>query len=66
MQEFYDKLPELIRKHSKIAIATVISAKGSTPRKVGAKIMVLPDGATNGTLGGGKLELLVTGCDGGP
>jgi xanthine dehydrogenase accessory factor len=57
---FYEKLTELIRTHSKLALATVIDASGSTPREVGAKMVVLPDGTIYDTLGGGKLELLVT------
>ena len=60
MTGFYENLSELIRTHSKLALATVIDTSGSTPREVGAKMVVLPDGTTFDTLGGGKLELLVT------
>jgi xanthine dehydrogenase accessory factor len=35
------------------ALATIISTKGSTPRKVGAKMLVFPDGHFLGTIGGG-------------
>jgi len=59
MHEFYDILPELIRSNSKLAIATVLQTQGSTPREVGAKMAILPDGTIHGTIGGGKLELLV-------
>ena len=59
MHEFYDRLPELIRSNSKLAIATVLQTQGSTPREVGAKMAILPDGTIHGTIGGGKLELLV-------
>ncbi|WP_455392214.1 XdhC family protein [[Eubacterium] cellulosolvens] len=59
MTEFYDKLSDLIKTHSKLAIATVTQSKGSTPREVGAKMAILPDGKIHGTIGGGKLELLV-------
>lgn len=38
------------------AIATVISTKGSTPRKAGAKLLVWPDGRTVGSIGGGCSE----------
>ncbi len=60
MHEFYDKLSELIKTHSKLALATVTQVTGSTPREAGAKMVVLPDGSIHGTIGGGKLELLVT------
>ncbi|HAU32496.1 MAG: Xanthine and CO dehydrogenases maturation factor XdhC/CoxF family-like protein [Desulfotomaculum sp. 46_296] len=38
------------------ALATVVSTSGSTPRKAGAKMMVSPDGAITGTIGGGVFE----------
>ena len=60
MHEFYDKLLELIKANSKLALATVVQTTGSTPREVGAKMVVLVDGTTHGTLAGGKLELIVT------
>ncbi|MBI5624632.1 MAG: XdhC family protein [Elusimicrobia bacterium] len=41
------------------ALATVISASGSTPRDAGAKMIVYEDGGFAGTVGGGKLESLV-------
>ena len=40
------------------ALVTIVSTKGSTPREVGAKMIVRPDGSTAGTVGGGKLEAL--------
>ncbi|KRE99393.1 sulfurylase small subunit [Paenibacillus sp. Soil766] len=35
------------------ALATVIRTKGSTPRKVGAKMIIYGDGTIAGTIGGG-------------
>jgi xanthine/CO dehydrogenase XdhC/CoxF family maturation factor len=35
------------------AIATIISKKGSTPRNIGSKMIVLRDGEIFGTIGGG-------------
>jgi Xanthine and CO dehydrogenases maturation factor, XdhC/CoxF family len=40
------------------AIATIISAEGSTPRNT-AKMIIQSDGSTSGTIGGGPLELYV-------
>jgi len=42
-----------------IAIVTVISTKGSVPRKAGAKMLVWPDGRTLGSIGGGCSEGMV-------
>lgn len=35
------------------ALATILSTKGSTPRKVGSKMLIDPDGEHVGTIGGG-------------
>ena len=35
------------------ALATIVSTKGSTPRKVGARMLVDPDTGLVGTVGGG-------------
>ena len=35
------------------ALATIVSTKGSTPRKVGARMIVAPDTGLVGTVGGG-------------
>jgi len=50
------KLVELEQQGSRAVLATVVSAYGSTPRKVGARMLVFPDGQTFGTLGGGCAE----------
>ncbi|HEY0254757.1 MAG TPA: XdhC family protein [Kofleriaceae bacterium] len=42
-----------------VAIASVIGAKGSTPRHLGARMVVASDGAQFETVGGGKIEQLV-------
>ena len=40
----------------KSAICIVVTAKGSTPGKVGSKMIVYADGTIRGTIGGGNLE----------
>lgn len=40
----------------KIALATIIGTKGSTPRKAGACMTIRPDGRVMGTIGGGCSE----------
>lgn len=42
--------------HENMAIITVLSYKGSVPRKPGAKMLVWPDGRIMGSIGGGCLE----------
>jgi xanthine dehydrogenase accessory factor len=37
-------------------LCTVVAAGGSTPRSVGARMIVYPDGCSRGTIGGGALE----------
>lgn len=49
---------ELQDKGVTFAIATIISAKGSTPRSI-AKMIVTSDGRITGTIGGGLAELYV-------
>ncbi|RMG95254.1 MAG: xanthine dehydrogenase [Chloroflexi bacterium] len=39
-----------------VVLATVVQAKGSVPRRAGAKMLVYEDGRTLGTIGGGEME----------
>jgi xanthine dehydrogenase accessory factor len=38
------------------ALVTLVAARGSSPREAGARMVVRPSGAFNGTIGGGVLE----------
>ena len=40
-------------------LATVIDVNGASPAKIGAQIVLLDDGTTAGTVGGGKLEAAI-------
>ena len=45
--------------HSEIqksAQCIIVETKGSTPRKIGAKMIVFEDGSIQNTIGGGNLE----------
>lgn len=55
----FSELPALLERHGRLAMATIVSAVGSTPRETTARMLVLPDGSTAGTIGGGKFESLV-------
>lgn len=57
--QFFTELPRFLERHGRVAMATVVAAKGSTPRDATARMLVLPDGSTHGTIGGGRFESLV-------
>jgi xanthine dehydrogenase accessory factor len=56
MNSIYQALAELERNNGSAALCTVTSSEGSTPRHVGSKMLVYPDGKFIGTVGGGELE----------
>ena len=56
MQHPIKILAEAIENKQPAVLATVIEVKGASPAKVGAQIILLSDGTTVGTVGGGKLE----------
>lgn len=56
MEDIYEVLTRLRRRGEKAVLATVVDARGSTPRKQGAKMIVQADGRITGTIGGGTLE----------
>jgi xanthine dehydrogenase accessory factor len=51
--EFYESLNRSLETEPKVAVATIVRTRGSSPREVGARMLVRPDGATDGTVGGG-------------
>lgn len=55
----YEDVAALLRQHGRLVVCLVVRAQGSVPRKVGARMAVLPDGSTWGTIGGGLFESLV-------
>jgi xanthine dehydrogenase accessory factor len=57
--DWIGKLEELRRTGEPLALVTVIRCSGSTPRDVGAKMLVRADGRFLGTIGGGHLEQLI-------
>lgn len=54
--EVYLGLARLVASRGRGALVTLVRASGSTPQRVGAKLLVLPDGSTIGTIGGGCYE----------
>ncbi|MDP2602740.1 MAG: XdhC family protein [Deltaproteobacteria bacterium] len=49
----YHQVKEFLDKGETVAVATIVSVKGSTPREVGAKMVVTAWGEILGTVGGG-------------
>ncbi len=56
MSEIYQELVNVTSKGERAVLATVISSRGSAPRKTVAKILIKNDGTFIGTVGGGGVE----------
>ena len=54
--DIYSAIVDARAKGHLAALCTVVRARGSTPRHAGSKILVLADGRTVGTVGGGEME----------
>src|SRR5438445_8145102 len=54
MAELFDQIDELRRSPGKVAVATLVNTRGTTPRKEGAKMLVGEGGSVLGsvTIGG--------------
>ncbi len=55
-QEVFAALADALDRGEEVALVTIVAATGSTPQRVGAKMLVFPDGRTVGTIGGGCYE----------
>ena len=55
-QEVFAALAEALERGEEVALVTIVSSTGSTPQRVGAKMLVYADGRTVGTIGGGCYE----------
>ncbi len=65
MANFYRQLQELLDQGLDVAVATITETKGSTPRGIGAKMIIHPYGKHVGTVGGGcgEADVIRTGLD---
>ncbi len=59
MKRFNDEIKNILTKNKNAASCTIVETKGSTPRKIGAKMIVYENGEIFGTIGGGNLEKIV-------
>jgi len=55
-QEVFSALNEALQRGEEVALVTIVASTGSTPQRVGAKMLVYADGRTVGTIGGGCYE----------
>ncbi|RAK60678.1 xanthine dehydrogenase accessory protein XdhC [Phenylobacterium hankyongense] len=55
MSEWIANALAAVKRGERLAMVTVVGAQGSTPREIGARMLVWPDRFT-GTIGGGSLE----------
>ena len=55
-QEVFSALSDALDRGEEVALVTIVSSTGSTPQRVGAKMLVYADGRTVGTIGGGCYE----------
>ncbi|MGQ0733005.1 MAG: XdhC family protein [Acidobacteriota bacterium] len=54
--EVFAALGEALAQGEDVALVTIVAANGSTPQRVGAKMLVYADGRVIGTIGGGCYE----------
>ncbi len=55
-EEVFHAVGEALSKGEPAALVTIIRTEGSTPQRVGSKMIVFADGRTVGTIGGGCYE----------
>jgi xanthine dehydrogenase accessory factor len=55
-EEVFAAANEALARGETVALVTIVRAQGSTPQRVGAKMLVYADGRTVGTIGGGCYE----------
>ncbi len=59
MRLIWETIVRQFDEHRNFVLATILAIEGSSPRKVGAKILVLDKGESVGTVGGGLFEAKV-------
>ena len=56
MKNMYRKILEKLKNGIDVVLLSVVSSRGSVPRKIGAKMACFSDGESIGTVGGGAIE----------
>lgn len=52
-KEIFEKIQDLKKRNLAVCLATIVETAGSTPREVGAKMIICADGTLFGSVGGG-------------
>lgn len=60
IKELLETAIEIMEQGKDLMFLTIVESSGSTPGKAGAKMIVLSDGTTHGTVGGGNIEYTAT------
>jgi xanthine dehydrogenase accessory factor len=58
MTQVWPTIERFLAEHGAAVLVTLAESAGSSPREVGARMVVRPDGRFSGTIGGGALEWL--------
>ncbi len=53
MIDLYGEVEQLLEAGGEAVVATIVNTRGSTPREVGARMLIRQDGSAIGTVGGG-------------
>ncbi len=56
MESLFNRILGELKRDNASVVVTVVASRGSTPRKIGAKMCVFADGRAQGSVGGGTLE----------
>lgn len=59
MENLYAQIAAAIAEGQDLVLATLVRVEGSTPRELGSKMLIYPDGRIAGTIGGGEMEAAV-------
>ena len=59
MDDIYKALEKLAKTDGRGVLAEILETEGSAPRHAGARMLLSPDGAFSGTVGGGAVEYRV-------
>ena len=59
MREVLEAFLDELRSGRRAVLATIVRASGSTPRTMGARMLVRSDGSSFGTIGGGAFEAMI-------
>lgn len=60
IKEIFETAQTALGQGLDVMLLTIISSSGSAPRGAGSRMLVMPDGTSHGTIGGGNIEYTAT------